>query len=90
MKFLFIQIIIVTLVCIFFAALSNLTELGIVGWIIAASTGHGLYRIYRHLHSSMKAEDSKRKCEQCSSKETNLSKQLRYIMFDDATRVNDD
>ena len=90
MKFLFIQIIIVALVCIFIAALSNLTELGVVGWIIAASTGHGLYRVYRHLHCSMKDEDSKRKCEQCSSKETNLSKQLRYMMFDDVTSVSED
>ena len=54
MRFLVIQMIIVVLVCIFFAALANLTELGIAGWILAGSTGHALCRIYRHMHHNMK------------------------------------
>ena len=90
MRFLFIQIIIVTLICIFLAALSNLTELGVVGWIIAASSGHGLYRIYRHLHYGMKTNDSKRKCKMCSSRESNFSHHLQTIMFDDATQLGDE
>ena len=89
MKFLITQMIIVILVCIFFAALSNLTELGIIGWIIAGSTGHALYRVYKHMHYSMKFDERKRKY--TSSKETsNLSSQLQYFMFDDATELQDD
>ncbi|MCL2426055.1 MAG: hypothetical protein FWD05_06930 [Oscillospiraceae bacterium] len=90
MRFLVIQIIIVILICIFFAALSNLTELGILGWVLAASTGHGLYRIYKHLHRSMKASNSKRKCISCNAKASDLSYQIQSFMFDDATVIDDE
>jgi len=89
MRFLLIQMIIVILICIFFAALSNLTELGIVGWIIAGSTGHGLYRIYRHLHKNLKSDSAKKKCSLCSPEKPNLSQRLQSFMFDDATGLRD-
>ena len=90
MKFLAIQIIIVVLICIFFAALSNLAELGFLGWILAASTGHGLYRIYKHLHRSMKASNTKNKCVSCNTETNDLSYQIQSFMFDDATNVGDE
>jgi len=90
MRFLAIQMIIVVLICIFFAALANITDLGVLGWILAASTGHGLYRIYKHLHNSMKVSDSKNKCVSCSSKSSDFSYQMQSFMFDDATGMGDE
>lgn len=90
MRFLLIQMIIVILICIFIAALSNLTELGIVGWILAGSTGHALYRIYVHLHNSMKSGDAREKYKSCSHAELGLSEKLQAFMFDDATRSGDE
>jgi len=90
MRFLIIQIIIVSLVCIFIAALSNLTELGVVGWVIAGSTGHCLYRIYKHMHYNLKTEDAKRKCAACSAKTPDFSGQIQSFMFDDVTGIRDE
>jgi len=90
MKFLVIQMIIVILVCIFIAALSNLTELGIVGWIIAGSTGHALYRVYKHMHYSMKLDERKRKHISNNFASSDLSSQIQYFMFDDATELQDE
>ena len=89
MKFLVIQMIIVILVCIFIAALSNLTELGIVGWIIAGSTGHALYRVYKHMHYSMKFDERKRKYTSNNFETADLSSKIQYLMFDDATELQD-
>jgi len=90
MRFLAIQMIIVVLICVFFAALSNITDLGVLGWILAASTGHGLYRIYKHLHKSIKASNARSKCISCSSKHSDFSYQLQSFMFDDATGIGDE
>jgi len=90
MKFLMIQIIIVVLVCIFFAALSNLSELGVAGWIIAASTGHALYRVYRHMHYNMKLSERKRQYTSNDFTTSDFSEQIQSFMFDDATGINDD
>jgi len=90
MRFLLIQIIIVILVCIFISALSNLTEMGIVGWIIAGSTGHALYKIYKHMHYSLKTGSSRKKCEFCNNDVSGFSRQLQAFMFDDATQVSDE
>ena len=87
MKFLIKQIIIVTLVCLFFVALSNLTELGIVGWILAASTGHGLYKIFTHVHNGYNPNAIKKKCESCNPAATGLSGHLESLMYDDASGV---
>ena len=90
MRFLIIQIVVVTMVCIFIAALSNLTELGVVGWIIAGSTGHGLYRVYKHMHYSLKTAEAKRKRAAYSSEASDYSEQLQSFMFDDATGLRDE
>ena len=90
MKFLLTQVVIVALICIFFAALSNLTEMGIVGWIIAGSTGHSLYRIYRHLNKNICSKDTRGKCSSCNSDEPDFSERLKSFMFDDATQLSDD
>ena len=90
MKFLLIQMIIVILVCIFIAALSNLTELGISGWIIAGSTGHALYRVYKHMHYSMKFDERKRRYTAGNFRTSDLSTQIQYFMFDDATELQDE
>ena len=90
MKFLVIQMVIVILVCIFIAALSNLTELGIAGWILAGSTGWALYRVYKHMHYSMKLSERKRKEIPCDFIESDLSHQIQYFMFDDATGLGDE
>ena len=91
MKFLAIQIIIVILVSIFIAALANLSELGIAGWIIAGSTGHALYRVYRHMHYNMKLSERKRNCSSGDSdSDLDFSHQIQYFMFDDATGLSDD
>ena len=94
MKFLIIQMIIVILVCIFIAALSNLTELGIVGWIIAGSTGHALYRVYKHMHYNMKLDERKRKYSTSNytafDDDADFSARLQSIMFDDATELQDE
>jgi len=90
MKFLFLQMTIVILVCIFIAALSNLNEFGISGWIIAGSAGYCLYRIYRHLYYSLKQSDSKVKWEEFNSETPSFSRQVRDFMFGDATGARDD
>ena len=77
MRFLFTQIVIVILVCVFFSALSNLTELGIVGWLAVISSGYALYRIYRNIQNSFKSERRRR--------DPGLSGTLEAFMFDDAT-----
>jgi len=93
MRFLVIQIVVVILVCIFISALSNLTELGVVGWIIAGSTGHALYKVYKHMHYSYRASSgTKRKCAYCNSEisESDFSRQMQSFMFDDATGARDE
>ena len=90
MRFLVIQIVVVILVCIFIAALSNLTELGVVGWIIAGSTGHALYKVYKHMHYSYRTTGKKRKCSQCESEMTDFSNGVQSFMFDDATGIRDE
>ena len=90
MRFLCIQITIVILVCIFIAALSNLTELGAVGWIVAGSAGYTLHKIYRHMHKSLKTKVSKERCLFCDPDESELSGQLHSFMFDDATGLGDE
>jgi len=90
MRFLVIQMIIVILVCIFIASLSNLTDLGFVGWIIAGSTGHALYKIYKHMHYSYKTTERKGKCSYCNSGISDFSDQVQSFMFDDVTSVRDD
>ena len=90
MKFLFIQMIIVILVCIFIAALSNLVELGVIGWIVAASTGHALYKIYKHMHYSIKPTKAKEKCSSCSSETSDFTRQIQSFLFDDATGLEDE
>ena len=90
MKFLFTQMIIVILVCIFIAALSNLTELGAIGWILAASTGHALYKIYKHMYYSFRTGDKKQTHTPYRPQQSYLSEQIRSFMFDDATELHDD
>ena len=92
MRFLVIQIVVVILVCIFISALSNLTELGVVGWIIAGSTGHALYKVYKHMHYSYRSSSRKRTCSYCSSDipDSDLSSQVQTFMFDDVTGARDD
>jgi len=90
MKFLFIQMTIVILVCIFIAALSNLTELGFAGWIIAGSTGYSLYRIYRHMHLGVKSSGQKDRPTSPGRDLTNFSRQIQEFMFGDATGAKDD
>jgi len=94
MRFLVIQMIIVVLICIFFVALANLTELGFLGWILAASTGHGLYKIYKHLHKSIRSSSSKKECISCSSAYNSdagdFSEQIQTFIFDDATSIKDE
>ena len=82
MRFLIIQIVIVILVCIFIAALSNLTELGFVGWILAGSTGHALFKIFKHMHDGMKSSKS--------PETSDFSDKMQSFMFDDATGLNDE
>ena len=90
MKFLLTQIIIVILVCIFIAALSDLTELGAVGWIIIGASGHALYRIYKNLHRSAKSSERKSRCPACNTNLMDASEQINSFMFDDATGYGDD
>ena len=90
MKFLLKQVIVVALVCIFFTALSNLTELGVVGWILAASTGHGLYKIYVHIHNSFGSNAKKRRCKTCDTTESDFSKQIERFIYDDASGISRD
>jgi len=90
MKFLFTQVIIVILICIFIATLSNLTELGVIGWIVAWSSGHALYKIYKHMHYSFRSYGAKKKCEFCDHTASDFSKQVQTFLFDDATGTRDD
>jgi len=90
MKFLLTQIIVVILVCVFIATLSNLADWGFVGWIIAGSTGHALYKIYKHMHYSLRPKKSKHKCPTCNSAVSDFSSQLQSFMFDDVTGAHDD
>jgi len=80
MRFLFTQIVIVILVCIFFAALSNLTELGLTGWIMAGASGYSLYKIYIGIHNGFKPGGRKAA--------SGLSAVLESFMFDDVTCKN--
>jgi len=95
MKFLITQIIIVILVCYFFAAVSNLTELGLSGWIVMGITGYALLRVFRQIHYDIKSADRRKRrtieTEHDSSysedtvssnKTTDL---LMLFMYDDAT-----
>ena len=90
MRFLLTQIIIIILIFVFFAALSNLTELGVVGWIVAGSTGHALFRIYRLLHNSFRTTNVKRHHMTSDHSTSDYSEQLYSFMFDDVTRTRDD
>ena len=90
MKFLVTQITIVILVCIFIATLSNLAELGIAGWILASATGFTLYKVYKNMHYNMKLAERKRKDPPCDFMESDLSYQIQYFMFDDATGLGDE
>jgi len=90
MKFLLLQVTIITLVCIFVAALSNLTELGISGWIITASTSYCLYKIYKQIQYNIKYLERKEKNKYNDLEVTDLSSQIHYFMFDDATGLQDD
>jgi len=90
MKFLLTQIIIVILVCVFIATLSNLAEWGFVGWIIAGSTGHALYKIYKHMHYSLMGKKPKNRCPSCNTAISTFSDQLQSIMFEDATGTYDE
>ena len=90
MRFLFTQMLIVILVCIFIAALSNLTELGATGWLIIGAAGHALFRIYKNLHKNAKSSDTMDRCPACNSKIQDISDQMQSFMFDDATKLNDD
>jgi len=90
MKFLVIQVTIVTLVCIFIAALSNLTELGLSGWIITASTAYCIYKIYKQIQYNLKLMERKEKNKYSYLEESDISSKLQYIIFDDATKLQDD
>ena len=90
MRFLLTQIIIIILIFIFIAALSNLTELGVVGWIIAGSTGHALFRIYKLLHNSFRTPVVKGRYSSNDPGTSDYSAQLYSFMFDDVTRPRDD
>ena len=90
MRFLLIQIIIIVLLCVFIAALSNLTELGMFGWIIVGFTGHALYKTYKHLYYNPKTDNAKRKCPSCGSGISDLSHQIQSFMFDDVTGLRDE
>ena len=90
MRFLLTQIIIIILIFVFIAALSNLTELGVVGWIIAGSTGHALFRIYKLLHNSFKTPVVKRRYTSSDPVVSDYSAQIYSFMFDDVTRAKDD
>ncbi|MCL2819574.1 MAG: hypothetical protein FWD38_01890 [Oscillospiraceae bacterium] len=90
MRFLTIQILIVALVCVFIAAISNLTELGTAGWLIAATTAYALYRIYRQLSYDKKFSERKEKSRYSDLDESEFSSQVRYFLFDDSTNLQDD
>jgi len=90
MKFLVIQVTIVTLVCIFIAALSNLTELGLSGWIITASTGYCIYKIYKQIQYNLKLMERKERNRYSTLEEQDLSSQVQYFIFDDATKLRDE
>ncbi|MDR2568976.1 MAG: hypothetical protein LBD23_01595 [Oscillospiraceae bacterium] len=90
MRFLIAQIIIVILVCIFVAALSNLTELGLVGWILAGSTGHALFKIFKLMNNGLKSKDANKSRASRNHIINDLSERLQSFMFDDATEVRDD
>jgi len=90
MKFLVIQVTIVTLVCIFVAALSNLTELGLSGWIITASTAYCIYKIYKQIQYNLKLMERKAKSKYSYLEESDISSKLQYLIFEDATKLHDD
>jgi hypothetical protein len=81
---------IVILVCIFIATLSNLAEYGIAGWILAGGAGYALYKMYKHMHYNMKLAERKRKQAPCDFTESDISYQIQYFMFDDATGLGDE
>ena len=80
MKFLLKQIMIVSLVCIFFAALSNLSELGTTGWILTSTSAYSLYRIYRGMHENFNKKNKR--------STSGLSDRLESFMFSDVTDAN--
>ena len=80
MRFLFTQILIVILVCIFFTALSDLSELGITGWLITGASGYVLYRIYKQINYNFKSYKRRNA--------SGLSSTLESYMFADVTGVN--
>ena len=90
MKFLVIQVTIVTLVCIFVAALSNLTELGLSGWIITASTAYCIYKIYKQIQYNLKLMERKAKNKYSYLEESDISSKIQYLIFEDATKLQDD
>jgi len=90
MKFLVVQVTIVTLVCIFVAALSNLTELGLSGWIITASTAYCIYKIYRQIQYNLKLIERKEKSKYTNLEESDYSSKVQYFLFDDATKLHDE
>ena len=90
MKFLAIQVTIITLVCIFVAALSNLTELGLSGWIITASTGYCIYKIYKQIQYNLKLLERKEKTRYTYLDDSDFSSTLSYFMYDDATSLSDE
>ena len=95
MKFLITQIIIVILVCYFFAAVSNLAELGLSGWIVMGISGYALLRVFRQIHYDIKSADRRKRrlteTEDKSSHEEDAGSSkkatdlLMLFMYNDAT-----
>jgi len=90
MRFLVIQMVIIILVCIFIAALANLAELGFAGWILAGSTGHALFKIYKSMHNSLQSGKNRGKTTSYDIEPSDFSKQVQEFMFDDATELQDE
>jgi len=72
------------------AALSNLTELGLSGWIITTSTGYCIYKIYKQIQYNLKLMERKAKSRYNYLDESDLSSKVQYFIFDDATKLRDD
>ena len=85
MRFLFLQTIIVILLCIFIATLSSLTELGLPGWLLTGASGYALYKIYRRIRSGFKTNGPKEKHVSNDDDHSDLSRWLESLMFDDMT-----
>ena len=76
MKFLITQIIVVALVCVFVVALSNLTELGGAGWLITASTGYALYRVFKQIDYNLKLAERKEKSKYNNFEDSDFSAKM--------------